>query len=31
MSNPIEHASNTGISGPGCVSLLVRDVDFHSA
>ena len=33
MSNPIEHASNTGIGGPGFVSLLVRDVaaaaDFY--
>jgi predicted enzyme related to lactoylglutathione lyase len=33
MSNPIVHASNTGISGPGFVSLQVRDVaaaaDFY--
>jgi len=33
MSNPVEHASNTGISGPGFVSLQVRDVaaaaDFY--
>jgi predicted enzyme related to lactoylglutathione lyase len=33
MSNAIEHAANTGISGPGFVSLLVRDVaaaaDFY--
>ncbi len=33
MSNPVEHSSNTGISGPGFVSLQVRDVaaaaDFY--
>lgn len=33
MSNPVVHSSNTGISGPGFVSLAVRDVaaaaDFY--
>lgn len=33
MSNPVEHASNTGIGGPGFVALQVRDVaaaaDFY--
>ena len=35
MSNPVVHSSNTGISGPGFVSLQVRDVaaaaDFYDA
>ena len=26
MSNPIEHVSNTGLAGPGFLSLQVRDV-----